>query len=110
MIFRSPLGALAPMLGVALSALWSFATAFAMGMPMTMISNVLPAFFICVGVADSVHLLSVYRDERASGVDNHPAIVAYVCVGLVFCIVTLQNLMAAMAGHFILCIHVYYIL
>ncbi len=77
-IFRSPLGAFAPMMVVALSALWSFATAFALGMPMTMISNVLPAFFICVGVADSVHLLSVYRDERAATGDNHQAIVAAV--------------------------------
>jgi predicted RND superfamily exporter protein len=42
---------------------------------MTVVTNVLPAFLACVGVADSIHIQSVYRDARARGVDNREAII-----------------------------------
>ena len=73
-MFRHPIGALAPIGVVALSGIWSFGLMFAMGMAMTMLHNVLPAFLICVGVADSIHVLSVYRDERKVGTPNQEAI------------------------------------
>ena len=75
LIFRNPIGAIAPMCVVALSAIWAFGGMFAIGWPMTMITNVLPAFLICVGVADSVHVISVYRDARAVGIENNEAVI-----------------------------------
>ncbi len=73
-LFRHPLGAFSPLLVVAVSAIWAFALAAVLGMPFTMMSNILPAFFICVGVADSVHIISVYRQMRADGLSNDDAI------------------------------------
>ena len=43
--------------------------------PMTMITNILPAFMMAVGVGDSVHLISVYRDLLRKGVANRDAII-----------------------------------
>ena len=43
--------------------------------PMTMVTNILPAFLACVGIGDSVHILSVYRDARASHMPNRKAII-----------------------------------
>ena len=74
-MFRHPIGALAPVCVVVLSAIWAFGFMAAVGIPMTMISQILPAFLICVGVADAVHLQSVYRQERAAGSENHDAII-----------------------------------
>ena len=58
------------------SATWTFGTMAALGEPMTMLSNILPAFIVCVGVGDSIHLQSVYRDLRRAGTPNQEAIVA----------------------------------
>lgn len=77
-MFRHPLGAGAPILVVAFSGAWAMGLAATLGMPMTMLTNVLPAFIVCVGVADSVHLISVYRDGRLHGMENSEAIVAAV--------------------------------
>ena len=74
-MFRHPMGAIAPMLVVGLSGLWAISVAATLGYPMTMLTNILPAFVICVGVADSVHLMSVYRDYRKQGVANLDAII-----------------------------------
>ena len=60
--FRHVVGVIPPMIVVALATLNMFATMAYMGMPVTMLSNILPAFIFCVGIGDSVHLLSVYRD------------------------------------------------
>ena len=74
-IFRHPMGLIGPCLTVILSAIWTFGFMAGVGMPVTMLSNVLPAFLICVGVGDSIHLQSVYRDHRRDGLANHEAIV-----------------------------------
>ena len=61
--FRHPLGVIPPLIVVAMAAMNTFAVMCIFGMPVTMLSNILPAFIICVGIGDSVHLLSVYRDH-----------------------------------------------
>ncbi|MFT5431180.1 MAG: putative RND superfamily exporter protein [Myxococcota bacterium] len=74
-MFRHPLGAVSPIVVVVMSGIWALGLAATVGIPMTMLTNVLPAFIVCVGVADSVHLLSVYRDGRRHGVANEQAII-----------------------------------
>jgi predicted RND superfamily exporter protein len=74
-MFRHPVGALAPGIVCVLAAVWAFGFSAALGIPMTMLSQILPAFIICVGVADSVHLQSVYRQARRDGLENDDAIV-----------------------------------
>ena len=43
--------------------------------PVTILSSMVPAFLFCVGVGDSIHILSIYRDQRKLGVPGHAAIV-----------------------------------
>ena len=61
--FRHIIGVIPPIIVVGMAALNTFASMSIFGMPVTMLSNILPAFIICVGIGDSVHLLSVYRDH-----------------------------------------------
>jgi uncharacterized protein len=61
--FRHIIGIIPPLIVVAMAALNTFAMMCVLDMPVTMLSNILPAFIICVGIGDSVHLLSVYRDH-----------------------------------------------
>lgn len=74
-LFRHPLGVLAPLGVVGLAALNTIGFMALADMPVTMLTNVLPAFLFCVGIGDSVHLISVYRDARRFGVDNDSAII-----------------------------------
>ena len=47
----------------------------AVGAPVTMLSNILPAFIICVGVAGTVHVISVYRDMIGHEVERREAVI-----------------------------------
>jgi predicted RND superfamily exporter protein len=74
-LFRHPIGVLGPLIVVAMAAINTLGMMAIVGMPLTMLSNILPAFLACVGIGDSVHLLSVYRDEMRRGVDPGPALI-----------------------------------
>jgi predicted RND superfamily exporter protein len=74
-LFRHPVGIFGPLAVVGLAAAWTFGFMAFAGTAVTMLSNVLPAFIIAVGIGDSVHVQSVYRDARRRGVANHDAIV-----------------------------------
>lgn len=73
--FRHPIGILGPVAVVVQAVFWCFGAMGLFGVKMTMISNILPAFILCVGIGDSVHILSVYRDARHDGLRNDDAIV-----------------------------------
>ena len=73
-LFRHPLGVIGPVGVVIQASIWTFGMMAAVDVPMTMLSNILPAFLVCVGVGDSVHIQSVYRDKRRAGTDNDEAI------------------------------------
>jgi len=74
-LFRHPLGVVAPLLVVGTAALNTFGLMAAARMPVTLVSEILPAFLVCVGVGDSVHLISLVRDELAKGRPLEQAIV-----------------------------------
>jgi len=73
-LFRHPLGVIGPVGVVIQAGFWTFGVMAMVDVPMTMLSNILPAFLICVGVGDSVHIQSVYRDKRREGMPNREAI------------------------------------
>ncbi len=73
--FRHIVAVVAPMIVVAISALNAFAMMNILSMPVTMLTNVLPAFLFCVGIGDSVHIISVYRDIFKKNQDSHAAII-----------------------------------
>lgn len=74
--FRHPIGIFAPVLVVVQGVIWTFGAMALADVPLTMLSNILPMFIVCVGIGDSVHIQSIYRDNRKRGVDNDEAIVA----------------------------------
>lgn len=73
-LFRHPIAIFAPLLIVGLSALTTAAAMGLWGMPLTMMSNVLPAFLFCVGIGHSVHIISVYRDALRFGLTAEDAV------------------------------------
>lgn len=73
--FRHPIGIFGPILVVMQAVTWTFAAMAMSDVPMTMLSTILPVFIVCVGIGDSVHLQSVYRDARRDGLSNEEAIV-----------------------------------
>ena len=77
-LFRHPLGVIGPLAVVLLAIISTFAFMALFGIPLTMLSNILPAFIICVGVGNTVHIISVYRDNRRRGRQNTEAIVSAV--------------------------------
>ena len=74
-IFRHPLGVVGPMGVIGMAVVTTFGAMSLTGTTMTMMSTILPAFIACVGIGDSVHLLSVYRDYLRDGLDRREAIV-----------------------------------
>ena len=74
-LFRHPLGVVGPMAVVLVSSINTFGFMAAFGLPITMLSMILPSFIICVGLGDSVHLISIYRDFRVKVDDHHEALV-----------------------------------
>ena len=70
-LFRHPIAILAPLYVVGFSAIVMVGTLAALGIPLTMMSNILPAFLFCVGIGHSVHLISVYRDIRAASKETN---------------------------------------
>lgn len=75
LMFRHPIGMLAPIAVCVQAAVMTMGVLAVSGRPITMITNVLPAFLVCVGVGDSIHVQSVYRDARKRGMTNTDAIV-----------------------------------
>ena len=74
-IFRHPAGVVGPIAVVGMAVVTTFGYMAATGTYVTMLSTILPAFIACVGVGDSVHLLSVFRDYLREGLDREEAIV-----------------------------------
>ncbi len=77
-LFRHPIAVIAPLVVVGLSIIFTLATMAATGTPVTLLTNIVPAFLICVGLGDSVHVQSVYRDQVARGVPWREAVVSAV--------------------------------
>jgi len=78
--FRHVLGVVGPLVVVVLALGWTFGLMGLAGVPMTMVTNILPAFLICASIGDSVHVISVYRDARLHGRANNDAIAHAVAV------------------------------
>lgn len=73
--FRHPIGVLGPMLVVVQSLIWVMGLMAMTGTSMTLITTILPNFLTCVGIGDSVHILTTYRTARGRGLESHDAIV-----------------------------------
>ena len=59
--------ALAPLLAVGLTLIWTMGLMGHTGRPMGMMTSVLPLLLFAIGISDAIHLLSRYREELAVG-------------------------------------------
>lgn len=75
LLFRHPIGVLAPVLTVIQADIWTFGVMALAGAPVTPVTSVLASFLLCVGIGDAIHIQSVYRQGLCDGMDNGEAIV-----------------------------------
>jgi hypothetical protein len=73
-LFRKFGSAVVPLTVVALAAIWTLGLMGHTGQPLSLVSVILPALLIAVGVGDSVHILSEYADRRAETEDRRQAL------------------------------------
>ena len=100
-LFRHPLAVLPPLFVVAASAIITVGLMATMGIAMTMLTNILPAFLFCVGIGHSVHLISVYRDAMVEFEDSHEAVVhALATTGVPIFYTSLTTMVGLLSFHF----------
>lgn len=74
--FRSFGGVVLPMAVVIISVIWTLAIMVLFGIPLNMMTTMLPVFLIAIGVADGVHLVSDFRDRYQRGGTRREAVQA----------------------------------
>ena len=100
-LFRHPLGVFPPLVVVFASATTTVGTMALVGLSMTMMTTIIPAFLFCVGIGHSVHLISVYRDTMAEGVEPQEAVVhAVATTGLPIFYTSLTTMIGLLSFHF----------
>jgi len=65
--FRSPAGVALPLLTALISSVWTLGLMAALGIPLTVISDVLPVILIAVGSAYGIHVVNKYRETHGAG-------------------------------------------
>lgn len=75
-LFRRLSGVLLPLLVVMLSLAMTIALMPVLGFPINGNTQILPTFLLAVGIADAVHILSVFYKHYDAGEDKHKAITA----------------------------------
>ncbi|MFH1726128.1 MAG: MMPL family transporter [Elusimicrobiota bacterium] len=71
---RSLNGAVMPLMSAGLSILWTFGFMGAAGLPVTLLTAIVPALLIVIGSTEDIHLLSEYTEGVAHGNDRPNAI------------------------------------
>ena len=75
LLYRRISGVIYPLIIVVLSLLATFGFMAAAGIPITLVSQILPSFLLIVGIADTVHILTIfYRNYNRCG-DKQKAII-----------------------------------
>jgi hypothetical protein len=72
--FRSVWCVLVPMLAVLASLVWVLGFLVLCGRTVEIITNVLPPLILVIALADSIHILEHYREERARSADRDEAV------------------------------------
>ncbi len=74
-IFRHIAGVILPLIVVALSLLFTFATMALSGFPVTLVSQILPSFILTVGMCDSIHVLALFFKAYNVSGDKRAALI-----------------------------------
>ncbi len=71
--FRSPAGVLLPLLNVTLATLWTVGLIGLTGVPISLITIMLPPLIIAVGSAYAIHFVTEHKEELAKGTPHREA-------------------------------------
>ena len=74
-LFRSWTMVIGPIVVVGISVIWTMGLMGITGMTLNLLSSILPAFLLCVGLGDSIHLQSIFNTRRIEGDSVHEAII-----------------------------------
>lgn len=72
--FKSFLGILVPIVTVGASLIWTVALMILWGIPVSMISMVMPVILVTLGIASSIHILNKYQESLAKGLPKREAL------------------------------------
>ncbi|HKM42989.1 MAG TPA: outer membrane lipoprotein-sorting protein [Limnochordia bacterium] len=75
LIFRSILGVLIPLVTVGASVIWTVAIMIWQGIPISLVTMVMPVILVTVGIASSIHILNTFKEALAGGLAKRPALV-----------------------------------
>lgn len=73
--FFSLRGVLLPLLVVSVSAVWTLGLMGLFGVPVTLVSFILPVILMAIGIAYGIHVLNHFYEAAANGVDRRTAVV-----------------------------------
>lgn len=76
LLFRHPLGVVMPLSCVLLALIWTFGLIAAAGIPLSMLTMIVPVFLIAVGTAYCLHIITEYRKQSQSADSAGSAVVA----------------------------------
>lgn len=71
---RSVLGIVIPLVTVGISVIWTVGIMIGMGIPVSIISMVMPVILVTIGIASSIHILNKYQEGLASGLPKRRAL------------------------------------
>lgn len=71
---RSVLGIVVPLVTVGISVIWTVGIMIGMGIPVSIISMVMPVILVTIGIASSIHILNKYQEGLASGLPKRRAL------------------------------------
>lgn len=74
LLFRSVQGIAIPLLSVGLGALWTVALMAITNEPINIINTITATLILVIGVADAIHMMERYAQERAVGADRQEAV------------------------------------
>lgn len=74
LIFRSVLGVLIPLVTVGASVIWTVAIMIWQGIPISLVTMVMPVILVTIGIASSIHILNKYKEALASGLPKREAL------------------------------------
>ena len=70
MLFGGVVGLVLPAVAAGMGLAWTFAALVLLQQPLNIITNILPALLLIVGVSNSVHLLNRYGEEASAGMGS----------------------------------------
>ncbi|MEA3415680.1 MAG: MMPL family transporter [Thermodesulfobacteriota bacterium] len=87
-VARGARGVVTPLLVVILSIFWTLGLVGILDWTLSLMVAMLPIFLICVGIGDSMHIISEFQDQQDRGLDRSESIVKALALVGIPCLLT----------------------